>query len=146
MIHFISTRPTCRPCANCHRLLLTGIDEGLPYRVDPAPLTALGELSARLTGRRSYALVASWLAHRTAGRIRMDGSRGRPIVFADHRCRTPPAARDLDAQHAPAIGRLIAALTAPDTDDTADENALFLLATDLGGRVIGLTDNQTPPF
>lgn len=118
----------------------------MPYRADPAPLTFHGELRALLAGRRSYALSAGRLIHRNRDRIRGDLRRGRPVVFASHRCAQPPSAADIDPRHAPAVLGLLRRMQATDTGED-DEAALFLIVTDLGGRVIGLTpDTQEPPF
>jgi hypothetical protein len=144
--HLITTRPVARRCPRCRRLHLTGLAEGLPYRVDPTPLTAHAELAARLAGRASYQLVASTLVYRNQWHIAHDLTRGRPPVFADHHCHTPVKATDIDPTYLTVVNQFIDYCTPKPgiTPDLDTENALFLITRRLNGRVIALTGD--PPF
>lgn len=140
-----TTRPLAAPCPRCHRLQLTGLEEGLPYRVEPAPLHAQAELAARLAGRRTYALIAGRLAYRNPERIRGDAHRGRPPVFADHRCEHPTQPGDVDPTHLDAVHRLLATVAPrPGEDPAVEADALDLFATELGARALVVLDR--PPF
>lgn len=93
---------TCR----CGNTILAGLDDdttALEARVDPWPLTPLGEALACIEGRATYALhhhggryVLDW---RTATRITHQpaGTRTRMDVLRQHRCDTPPPAGQLIA-------------------------------------------------
>lgn len=94
--HFITTRPTLIDCQTCHRPQLAATVGGLDRHVDPAPLTAAGELAALLDGRATYHLAGPLTDHlirRTVHHIR-GGDRTRPVV-ADHVC-APPVAAHID--------------------------------------------------
>lgn len=141
--HFVTTRARADRCPRCGRLRLTGLSEGLPFRVDPAPLTVRAELTARMAGRWSYWLTAGTVAYRTPEKIAADAIRGRPIVFADHDCSAPPGVTDIDPTFLPALGRLFARMSgAPDFSDI-ELDAFRVLAVRLGARVIG---SDVPPF
>ncbi|GAA0632430.1 hypothetical protein GCM10010174_61870 [Kutzneria viridogrisea] len=107
------------------------------------PLTVQAELRARLTGRGSFALLAGRLVHRDRDRIRGD-VRGRPPVFASHRCGVLPAADDVEPRHVRAVTEYLSRLHAATHAD--EDPVLWHIVTSLGGRVIGLTDTQTPPY
>lgn len=143
MIHFVTTRPRADRCPRCRRLHLVGIAEGLPYRVDPAPLTALAEIVARVGGRETWWMHGNGLAWRNVEKIKADRIRGRPIVFADHRCARPVAAGDIDPTYLPFMGRWLAALTTGAEWSDAEMTTLALVARHLGARVI---DGNTPPY
>ena len=148
MIHFVSDAPRCRPCPRCQRLILTGLGEGIPYRVDPTPLTAHAELRARLAGRESWYVVAGQLAARTASRIAgVKPWQQRPIVFADHACAVVCAPGDVDPSFLPVIARLLATGSADRTGwnpwEDSETHSVTLLNYHLGARVI--TDDR-PPF
>lgn len=144
--HFVSTRPACRACRYCGRLELVGLDEGLPYRAEPAPLTLLAELRVRLTGRRSYVVINGELAYRNATRIAGD-SRGRPPVLAEHNCAHPATATDIDTtpEHLHVIRQLIRVKSDPLWGKvcTDTESALFTVTGQLNGRVVAF---DPPPF
>ncbi len=147
MQHFITTPPMCAPCPRCGRLELTGHAEGLSYRADPVPLTAHAELAARIAGRRTYALIAGQLAYRNPSRIAGD-HRGRPPVFADHRCQQPPAPGHIDTAHLTATTRLITkASPTPDRPPPVDDiefDALALFTRELGATAIDRTAEKAP--
>jgi hypothetical protein len=146
--HLVSTRATAETCGRCRRLMLAGLDEGLPYRIDPAPLTALAELAALTARVRTYGLSpGGWVHYRNAGRIGADARHGRPAVYAEHHCARCLGPADIDPPHVPATAALIERATpAPALAPiSVDMDALFLVSRDLGGRVIGLTGN-IPPF
>lgn len=141
MIHFETTRPRGDRCPRCDRLRLTGLAEGVPFRVEPAPLNARAELLARVGGRTTYAIFGGMLAWRSAERIRGD-FRGRPIVFADHCCEKPAEAADIDPRFLPAVADFLARLANRSQWTETEIDALTLLACQLGARV--MTDE--PPF
>jgi hypothetical protein len=144
--HLITRRPVARRCDRCRRLQLEGIDQGLPYRVEPAPLTPHAELTAMLAGRWSYEIVADGLVYRDHLRITKDITRGRPPVFADHQCDNPATATDIDTTYIGTVTQFIATCSPrPDIETDPDtENALFLVTRQLGGRIIAIDNN--PPF
>jgi len=95
--HFITTRPTLTTCRTCHRPQLAATVGGIDRHIDPAPLTAAGELAALLHGQATYNLagpLADHLIRRTVHHIRGGQRTGLPVV-ADHTC-TPPQAAHLD--------------------------------------------------
>lgn len=142
MIHFETTRPRGDRCPRCGRLRLTGLAEGIPYRVEPAPLNARAELLARVGGRVSYAICGGMLVWRTPERIRGD-FRGRPIVFADHRCAQPAEAADIDTRFLPAVAGFLAKLGDAGRFTDVEIDALTMLACQLGARVVA---TDTPPY
>lgn len=149
--HFVTTTPRCEPCGRCGRLRIVGLEEGVPYRAEPAPLNATGELRAKLGGRRTYAVISGQLALRTASRIRGDVRRGRPAVFAQHDCRHPATATDIETRHLIIATQLIDTALKPGNKEAAElkateteHDALFLIANELGGKVIAVNDQ--PPF
>lgn len=89
-----TTRP--RTCRTCHTLTLTGLDAdraGLPVRVDPQPLTPLGEAMALTAGRRTYEHnTANQLNPRSPGHIAHHpaATNTDSDVHASHLCGTSP--------------------------------------------------------
>ena len=79
----ISTQVEAELCPRCRQLVLVGWVEGLHTRVDPAPLTARGELDALLAGKWTYALVRHELNLRDAAQI---AAAKAATVLADHTC------------------------------------------------------------
>lgn len=90
----IGRRARHRVCG-CGAIVLVGLDADRcagEARVDTAPVTAVGEVVALLTGRATYLL-------RTAGRTEIDhrsrwhirgANADQATVLAEHRCHTPP--------------------------------------------------------
>lgn len=142
MIHFLTTRPHPDRCPRCGRLRLTGLAEGWPYRVDPAPLTALAELVARIHGRQSWWLHVGRIVWRSPERIAGDAMRGRPAVLATHECGAAIAADDIDAFHVPAVLRAVTVDRETDGLTETELDALELLARQLGARAL---DRATEP-
>lgn len=145
--HFVTTRPQTTTCHRCNRLILHGIEEGLPYRVDPAPLTLTGELTAQLANRTTYRLLTGHVVRRTPENITAETPDNRPPVFAWHNC-TNTNAETVSAEHIPETQRIITnktTETATSAQDT-DQRALLTLADVLGGHVIESPDDQQPPF
>lgn len=142
MIHFETTRPRGDRCPRCGRLRLTGLAEGIPYRIEPAPLNAHAELAARVSGRVSYAICGGMLVWRTPERIRGD-IHGRPIVFADHRCETPAEAADIDPRFLPAVAEYLAKLADHGRWTDVEIDTFTVLACQLGARVMA---SDTPPY
>lgn len=90
----IGRRAQARVCG-CGAIILVGLDADRcagEARVDPTPLTAVGEALAIMTGRSTYLL-------RTVGRPELDhrsrwhiggASADDVAVLAEHACGTPP--------------------------------------------------------
>jgi hypothetical protein len=86
-IHLVSSRATTAPCPRCRRPTLVALDEGLPARVDTAPLDRDGEIAALLSDRWTYSLTPSGdLIHRDPSRIADATQPG--TIHAAHRCTT----------------------------------------------------------
>lgn len=147
MIHFVSTAPRAGPCPRCQRIILTGVAEGLPFKLDPVPLTARAELFALVAGRPCASLVADRCAWRIPEHIQGDTKYGkRSIVFATHSCRHPATAADVDPNHVPAVQRFLATPEPkPDSPRWADAElgTLELITRKLGARIIGA---DIPPY
>lgn len=143
MIHFVTTRPRAEPCPRCGRLQWIGYAEGVPYRLDPAPLTAAAELAARLTRRASYRFTAGVMASRTPENINADSLRGRPIVFATHRCAIPVTATDIDPTFLPYLARVFAKFASDGRITDIELNTFGRLHEQLGARVL---DTDAAPF
>ena len=86
MSHLISKPASETTCPRCRRQTLSGIDEGIPARVDRAPLaTPAAEVNALLHGRRTFTLTRNrFLIHRDASRI--TGGQLRGTTHAEHKC------------------------------------------------------------
>jgi hypothetical protein len=141
--------------------MLSGIDEGIPFRVDPIPLNATGELVAMLQGLKTFTwIVTGNIAYRDAGRIQTEAKRGNPIVLATHRHGSVkqrrvevgitdgyiPDPAHIDAANVIKTQRLmeIASRTKdqPVKEYETDENAMWLLGSLMGGKVI----SEKAPF
>lgn len=152
--HLISRRPRCRICARCGRLQLLGIDEGLPYRVEPIPLTLDAEIKALMVGRITYGIHAGYVCHRTEGRMTLDVKYGRPPVLATHKCHIATNAVDVDSGWVGATLAMIQRATAEQkVNDDGDEesaeaevDALFTISDLLNGRVVAEQNGPFPPF
>lgn len=147
MQHLKTTSPTCTPCPRCGRLELTGHDEGIAYRADPAPLTLHAELAARQAGRHTWNLIAGQLAYRNPTRIAGD-ARGRPPVLAQHRCEHPPTADDIDHVHVAVVAQLVARATREDDEPSpvtdGEFDLLCLLGRELDATIIDRTNEKAP--
>lgn len=147
MIHFVSTTPRVGPCPRCQRTILTGVAEGLPFKLDPVPLTARAELFALVADRPCASLIAGRCAWRIPENIRGDTKYGkRSIVFATHSCAHPATAADVDPNHVAAVQRFLATPEPkPDTPRWTDAElgTLELITRKLGARVIGA---DIPPY
>ena len=131
--HLISTPPNRSWCNNCGRLTLSGLDAGVPYTVDAAPLTLLGEIQARLAGRVTYRLVAGFIWYRELSDIQAGKSQP---VLAEHSC-DPIQPEHVDPAHIAAVLPLTA-----DPFVAPGNNTLFVAA----GADGFIPDNETPPF
>lgn len=144
MTYLVTSSPTVEQCPRCSRLRLTGLADGVPYRVDPIPLTAHAELRALVDGGASWCVIAGRLCWRSPEHIRGDARRGRPAVFADHRCAHPVTAADVEPSQVAGVARLLSSL-ARESEFSAPEMAAFsALANQLGARVVA--DSDEPPF
>lgn len=86
-------RAQTRECATCHALILTGLDDDIAavaVRVDPNPLTPLGEALAHIDGLRTYSLQHEAgrliLNYRDHWRIAAWPAGTRGDVMAEHTC------------------------------------------------------------
>lgn len=92
----ITRRVRGRACRTCGRFVLTGLDSDPPMagpaRVDPTPLSPLGEALALIAGLPTYELLWTGfrleLEHRSAQSIagHPAGSRSGVDVVAEHQC------------------------------------------------------------
>lgn len=152
-VHLISRAARTTPCPRCQRPMLCGLDEGQAYRVDPTPLNVQGEVRARLQRRMTYGLFGRMVCHRDEWRIRQDTTGGRPPVLATHRCEIYAQLEDVDVRHLKKCSDIVEACTPkkdngePVEDDgwTVEENALFMISEVLSGRVIGESQDDSPP-
>lgn len=146
--HLIDRRPRCRPCPQCKSLMLAGIDEGIPFRVDPYPLNQIGELFALCQGLKSFEWrVSGHVSRRTASRMKGDGKYGVPIVVAVHRHHYQPPPEHIAGQHYTKLMGLMNMAnrrTVKDDkgEDETQDNALWMVHETMGGLVI----EDLPPF
>lgn len=102
----IGRRAVVRTCPTCKATTITGLDDdtaALTARVDPHPLTPLGEALALIDGRPTYRL------HRDGGRLVLDtrthldiqahpaGTRLGEDILRTHHCGSPPIVGPLEA-------------------------------------------------
>jgi hypothetical protein len=80
-----------RRCQDCGLYTLTGLDDLLPKVVhaDLLPTTTVGELTALMSGRRTFGLDHGEFYIRTAGRIGFRAA-DHTQVHAEHSCGSPP--------------------------------------------------------
>lgn len=79
---------------SCQQHTLTGLDANrcaLTVRVDPYPLTAIGEVEALRAGRHTYLLDHGELHPRTAWNIPGNPPSATRTVLAEHDCTPMPA-------------------------------------------------------
>jgi hypothetical protein len=108
----ITTPPTPILCNNCNRIILNGLEAGMPYRIDPIPINVAGELAALTEGRLTYRMIAGQIVHRAAPDMR---TQPRPLVMRPHTC-TPIDPSHIDTPKAP----LMLAYLNPERRTTAD--------------------------
>lgn len=94
----ISRRAHARLCRACGAVTMAGLDHDIvavPVRVDPVPLTPIGEVQVLLTGRRTYDLEYTSRGYRLDPRFAEHITRspagsvpGRDVV-GEHRCGSP---------------------------------------------------------
>lgn len=110
MVRGVTTKVRATACGTCHAPTLTALAAGPPSWIvvaDPAPLAALGEALAVVTGRATYSLWSAGdryeLDHRTSFHIAGTpaGTARRFDVVAEHRCGSPPLPTT-DTVHQPA--------------------------------------------
>jgi len=78
--HLITSKAAPGTCPRCRELTLTGVVEGLSFRVDPYPTAADLEIIAILLGRRTFTLYGRELIYRT-GQVGLPGP-----VLVQHVC------------------------------------------------------------
>lgn len=96
----ISRRAHATRCTKCAAVVMVGLDDdkvAAPVRVDPPPLTPLGEVQVLMAGGHTFDLTYTSRGYRIdprrAARITAHpaGSRDGTDVVAGHRCGQPPA-------------------------------------------------------
>lgn len=96
----ISRRAHARLCRACGAVTMAGLDDdkvAVTARVDPVPLSPLGEAQVLMSGRRTYALEYTSRGYRldprTAAHIRRAPAGSVPgiDVVGEHRCGAPAA-------------------------------------------------------
>jgi len=147
--HFVTTWPRKTTCPQCQQLVIDGLEEGIPYRITPAPLTPTGELHAALTGRNTYRLLANHIVRRTPENITADTPQTRPVVYATHTCNpTNPAHISID--HITETQRFLTdkyiALEKATPEQDTTQQALITINDVLASRVIDSPDDELPPF
>ncbi|MDG4799030.1 hypothetical protein [Micromonospora sp. WMMD980] len=87
--HLISTVATEHRCDRCRAPIITAHDDGIPARVDTAPLPdRQAEIAALLDGKWTYTLTLNrHLIHRDAERITANNLTG--TIHAEHKCAGP---------------------------------------------------------
>lgn len=145
--HMVTTAPRRSTCNTCRRVVLDGLSDGLPYRVDAAPLNLTGEVAARIAGRMTYRLLTGRFYRRDQYDVALDARTGRPAVTATHTC-TPIDPTHIDPSHAPALMQLTADPTPISTDDEdLEQHSLFVITgTFAGAHVIAVPADDPPPF
>ena len=80
-----------RTCHQCGTSILAAIDDIVAHRInlDPAPINALGEAIAILTGRTTYGIFYGEPTQRDSAEITYRPANVRPI-YAAHHCHAPP--------------------------------------------------------
>lgn len=145
--HLVTTTPRRATCGRCKRVVLEGIADGMPYRVDALPLTLTGEVHARIAGHMTYRLLTGRLIHRDQYDIALDARTGRPPVAATHTC-TPVDPSHIDPTHAATFAALTTEPPATTTDeqDTEQHSLFVLTGAFAGARVIAVPADDQPPF
>lgn len=117
--------------------MFIGLAEGLPFKVDPIPLTLEGELVARIQGRSTFGWNAGirQCYYRDEYRMRKVP---RPAVFAQHKCNAV-LFQFIEVRWAGSIARTMKYMQPlPDQEQFkhALEGALFPLSEALNAKVI----------
>ncbi|MGH3381871.1 MAG: hypothetical protein ACRDP6_44800 [Actinoallomurus sp.] len=76
-------------CARCRCVLIHALDApvaAFEIRLDPEPLTEIGELTALLSGQTTYDLIPVWGHHEIAYRDQWRMRKRKYPVLATHRC------------------------------------------------------------
>jgi hypothetical protein len=120
--HLVTTPPTITVCGTCHAPVLAAVVGGLERHVDPATLTADGQLHAARAGLALFVLRGSTLYRLTAEHVRADPG---GTVLAEH-THHPIPDRFVDGGHMAA--------------------AICLVARLLGATSVVAEANDAPPF
>lgn len=129
---------------------MLGIDEGVPYRVEPLPLTVQAEIKAIIDGRSTYGAYVGYVCYRNEGRMKLDIKWGRPPVFATHKCALPATETDIEPSGVDATTKFIERVITEQehrnqpAESSEEIEALFTIADLLAGRVVAVADK--PPF
>lgn len=145
--HLVTTWPRRAVCSYCGRLVLEGLDLGVPYRVDAIPLTLTAEVKARLIGRRTYGIVSRHVFLRGMVDITAAAGTDGPPVVTDHTC-APVDVGDIAQEH---VAELIAMtrdryLEPATSVQQAEQDGALLLHAAVGVRVFDSPDDEEPPF
>lgn len=145
--HLVTTAPRRDTCPRCKRVVLDGLADGWPYRVDALPLTLTGEVQARIAGLMTYRLRAGRLTRRDQYDVALDDRHGRPPVSATHNC-APIDPSHIDPAHIATFAALTAESVPVASDDEAvEQHSLFVITGALAGtRVIAVPADDLPPF
>lgn len=135
MINYRTKPPTATLCPRCGRIVLDGLDDGIPYRLDPLPVTIATETVARNQRGYSYSLIDGLPRLRDVNRVKRD--LGTRPVLLEHDC-APLDAATVD----PRFIETVRTLTANAVPADADHDALLLLRSHLGSRVYA----DAPPW
>lgn len=124
----VTKPPTATLCPRCGRIVLDGLDDGRPYRLDPLPVTIATETVARNQQRYSYSLIDGLPRLRDVNRVKRDLDT-LPVLL-EHDC-APLDAATVDPRFIETV-RGVAANAVP---AETDHDALLLLRQVLGARV-----------
>lgn len=130
----VTKPPVATECPRCGRIVLDGLDDGIPYRVDPLPVTIGAEAKARACGRYSYSLDGT---PRLRDLHRVTRDQNRLPVLLDHDC-SELNPETVDTRFVNQVREVAANAVPADTD----HESLLLLRQVLGVRVYA----DEPPF
>lgn len=139
---FARRRARLTKCCNCGVSLFVGIGEGIPYKIDPVPITVQGELMARMQGRLTLGMDYGYhFYYRDELRMRL---KPRPAVVTEHKCGLV-LFDHVDIEWIPTFTRIVDELTKrPEEDESEEEmEALYTLHSELGAKVL---DDAVIPF
>lgn len=139
-IYFVDRKIRLDECPRCHVRQFVGVAEGLPFKVDPIPVTIKGELVARLQERWTYGVNFGIrkLFYRDDIRMRHIP---RGAVLADHKC-GKELYDHVEIPYIRPINDLVERLKPREPEPEILENSIMTIAHVLGGKMID--DNDCP--